>query len=751
LGAIFAAQIVADRALDQRLRLGDARPRTIRFETEAPIDDFLIETSEAGCIFVQAKTSVSFRENLDSEFGKIAQQIVRQWSICTSGKGERGWDRPLDPGRDRILIVVGPSAAATISNDLATGLESLRALSAAPLPAVQQQATRKLADILTSAWAKIFGGIPSAEDVKAMLRLITVLRFDVAGADRSAAIETLAHIVDATQAPGAFDTIAGECERLMAARQGTDAAELRRVLARARLQVRSPPSFQSDVAKLQAYSARVQSHLIQYEETRVAGVQIKIKRKCTEAVVAAAKDGSLVLVGEPGAGKSAVVSAAAEKLRSAGNEVIELAVDRLPVDSLDGLRTELELTHPLRTVLANWPGSEPAYLFIDALDATRGGRSEAVFRTVIQDALSLPDQRWRIVASIRAFDLRLGDQFRKLFQGTPPDSRYTDPTFSSVRHLNIPSWTVEELAELLTKAPAIATAIERGGRRLEELALIPFNTRLLADLLTDGMAADAFGDVGSQVELLGLYWGHRVASHGPGAELCLKSAVAEMVTGRILRARRLETAEHDPAAFQNLLHENVLVTLASNRYVAFRHHILFDYAASRLFIDPSNLAETSELLRADQSLGLMLAPALSFALQDLWVHSAGGRRDFWQAIIQFAGSSGANPIARSIAARVACELPQTSEDMSGLGGLFTQSVPESALAFKAFAHIVGALTVRIEDKQPVSSSHGVRSPPQQVFKFQTLFGRCERSSFNWSSERQSLTSRHFWAGRHAQF
>jgi hypothetical protein len=33
---------------------------------------------------------------------------------------------------------------------------------------------------------------------------------------------------------------------------------------------------------------------------------------------------------------------------------------------------------------------------------------EAVFRALIAEVLDMPDSRWRIVASIRSFDLRLG-------------------------------------------------------------------------------------------------------------------------------------------------------------------------------------------------------------------------------------------------------------------------------------------------------------------------------------------------------
>ena len=76
----------------------------------------------------------------------------------------------------------------------------------------------------------------------------------------------------------------------------------------------------------------------------------------------------------------------------------------------------------MRDVLENWPGAEPAFLFIDALDATRGGRSEAVFRALIAEILDMPDSRWRVVASIRSFDLRLGEPGQPFYSSAVPQA-----------------------------------------------------------------------------------------------------------------------------------------------------------------------------------------------------------------------------------------------------------------------------------------------------------------------------------------
>jgi len=327
VGTIFAAQILTERQLDSRLRLGDARPRSIRFETEAPIDDILVETDAAGWVFLQAKTALSLSENLDSEFGKTVGQLARQWQACSRGDGKRGWDRSLVAGRDRMVIAIGPGASGTISEDLAAALSALQAPNAAPLPQAQQQALDRLRSLLTRTWEQIVGAAPSTQEVDAVLRFVSIIPFDLQGGDRTAAIETLVQVTESTAAAaGVFAAIERQCESLMAGRLGTNGTDLRQALASSGARLRATPRYQRDVDQLRGYSARVQTHLTQYEETKVGDVQIKIDRACTGVAVDAAKAESVVLVGEPGAGKSAVVSAAAQRLRDEGYEVIELAV-----------------------------------------------------------------------------------------------------------------------------------------------------------------------------------------------------------------------------------------------------------------------------------------------------------------------------------------------------------------------------------------------------------------------------------------
>jgi hypothetical protein len=697
VGAVFAVQMLTESFGDEQLGLAPFKVKSIRFESDAPLDDIAVETDQDGWLLVQAKTKLSLSQSLTSEFGKTTQQIVRQWHAGLVGTGARGWDRPLNVGRDRLIIAVGPGTSQTITTDLAKALASLRAQTTARLPAEQRAVLRTLSSTLKAAWKAVTGKNASDADIAAMVPLIAVMRFDMAGADRSAAIAQMRLLtVKAASAHGAFVAAERQSQALMERRHGADATAFRNFVEQSGVSLKAAPSYQADVEQLKLHSTRIATELDAFEVTVVDGKKITVERVATNAVVGAAKGGPLLVIGEPGSGKSAIVSAAASALRKEKCEVIQLSVDRLPVDAADALRGELGLSHRLPDLLENWPGTKPAYLFIDALDATRGGRGEAVFRSLIKEVMALPGNRWRIIASIRSFDLKLGEQFRDLFSGSPPDSGFKDNAFPTVRHINVPVWSDAEFNQLLSQAPTLGTAIAQGGRKLRDLAGVPFNTRLLADLLSTGLSASAFGEVRSQVELLAMYWSRRVTPLGNAADLCLRAALELMVTTHTLQADRLAVARAAPTALDDLFKANVLVPVVGDRYVGFRHHILFDYAASRLFIDPLNIGAITTRLLAQPGLALMLAPALAYALHDIWLNSANDRVEFWTAVIELTGQSPSDPVARSVAARMASELPVEANDLAGLVA-FLNSASHREKAAKALSHIVGSVTVRVED------------------------------------------------------
>jgi len=702
LGALFGLWMLTERPIDPRLQLGAATVTTIRMETEAPLDDAFATTSEAGVISSQAKNTLSMSENLASEFGKTVDQIVRQWLACRGGAGDLGWNRPLDPAKDRLVIAVGPGSPATTRVNLAKGLESRRQPGPPVLTIGEAKALDQFDTCVRLAWAASQTSDPLTPDALLAISSLTyVYTIDPDGADRLAWAAALGPtLINPADSLAAFNLLERVASDLMSNRAGRTLSTLRADLMARGARLSARIDFRKDIAALTAYSLYTEQILAGLEVVEAEiGVPVSIARDCQAAVNAAALGGELLLIGEPGAGKSAVINALGRALRARGNDVIQLAVDRFSVESLEGLSRTLGLDRDLPAVLGAWDGPQPAFLLIDALDASRGGSGEAAFKRLIESVVELGG-RWTVISSIRTFDLKLGHNFRALFRGTPPDRALKGDGFDDVRHLQIPPWSEKEFADLLARSPRLALVLEHSTAKLRELAMVPFNTRLLADLVAAGAVSQDFSAIDSQIALLNLYWDRRVRRHGSAAEVCLHSVVVEMVANRALRAQKVKVAAANPGVLDALTGEGVLVMTNGERSVQFRHHLLFDYVASRVFLDSDAVVDGSAAFPKAEGLGLVLAPAMGFLLQSLWSEDA-DRNRFWKAVSNLLGGIDCDPVIRSIAARMAAQLAASPDDVDAFA---TAIKSGSATAIAALPHVAGAMAVRLEDEKGVPTA-----------------------------------------------
>jgi hypothetical protein len=701
LGALISTWLLAGQQFDARLNLGDAYPKWIRFETEAPVDDILVATSNGGFVAIQAKTTASLSSSLKSAFGKTVEQLVRHWLACRDGDGKRGWNRPLDPTRDRLMLAVGSQAATSIKDDLAAALRLRAQPGGGELTGKQQGAWDSFAALAEQAWTSNTNESVDARLLSELAKLVTIFVFDSEGSYRPMAQASLvASLPDAADAGVALSALEGVSGKMMSQRGGADLTVLRQVLMSEGIRLASAPRYRHDIQKLRDHSDEVAQSLERYEAIEaVADEPVSIERECQAAIHAAALEDSLLIVGEPGAGKSAVLNALARALRAAGKDVIELAVDRYSVETLEGLKTHLRLDYGLIEVLEAWDGPEPGWLIIDALDATRGGKGEGVFRSLIEHVLNAKG-RWRVVASIRTFDLRLGQQFRTLFNGKPPVPALEEPGFRAVRHVRVPAWSPTEFEQLLQLTPALSGALTGASKRLLELATVPFNTRLLSDLIKDGVVRADLSHIESQAELLHLYWSHRVERHGMAARSCVQRIAEAMVVARALRAPIAAAAGGDPTMLDTLAREGVIITVDKDRSVQFRHHLLFDYAASRVLLDPNDLVSGRKRFGKEDAAGLMLAPALGFVLGEIW-DRAPGREDFWTAATKILADAEGDPIIRSATGRICAEYPADAADIAELGA---RIIAHDTAAARAFSHICGAFAIRLEDHPGTSSA-----------------------------------------------
>ncbi|MBQ1500389.1 MAG: ATP-binding protein [Sphingomonas sp.] len=688
VGALFAAHLLTEMQLGNVFGLTNARIKAIRFETSAPVDDILIETDQGGFVAIQAKATVSMSSTISSVLGSVADQFVRHWIATKRSAGSEPWARPLDPSRDRLVLVYGPGSGGTVAR-LAQALHGLR----------PDGPAGKLRDAFEELIRIAFtanGETAADEDVAGLIACIDLLELDPADRDRALAIEQLTPLFGSRdEANRGLDVLTQIAIEQMKRRGGFDSAILRTELARHGMAPGAAPTFARAIDALRAYSAATTEQLAAYEQlVPKEGNAFTLPRDCLPDILAAARTGSLVLTGEPGSGKSGVLNALARALTTDGAPVVTLAVDRLPVATLGELSDQLGLEHPLTDVLANWPGTGPAYLVIDALDATRGGPAEAVFKALIANTLGLAGSRWRVIVSIRSFDLRLGRQFRDLFKGPPPSAALADPAFAMVRHVSIPEWTDQEFAAILERSPDIGTAIAASGAPLAALARVPFNTRLLADLLSTGTPPDAFAGIATQASLLAYFWRERVDAQGSGAALTLGATISAMLAKGSLHAPANDIAKQSAAGdLDTMEREGVLVRSNGGRDLAFRHHILFDFAASRLVLDPADPAALAATLVGPAALAL--APALGFVLNEAWTADP-GHGDFWRIALAVTGDSAADPIARSVIARQAAELPVERSDTDALVEAMRRDDMRHA-AVRVLRNLLGALSVRAED------------------------------------------------------
>lgn len=375
LGAFFAAQILSGSKLDEQLGLGDASPIWLRFETEAPVDDILVATSTNGFIAIQAKTTISLSDNKNSPFYKTIEQFVRHWLTSKNGNSSLEWNRPLNPAKDRLVLALSTRASATIREDLPIALQLFSQHGCGAMNKNQKKVFDVFERCVSTAWSQVTSEPQPSELVKELSHLFIILIFDSDKVDPTIHTRLTQSLAQDSDVTAALSVLIEVCGKMMSQRGGGDLSLLRNRLMIKGIKLAAPPQYQSDINQLRLHSQEVSDALKRYEIIEGQSNQsITLTRECQTKVEQAVQSGSLLIIGEPGTGKSGVLNALARSLRERGDDVLELAVDRYSIESLEGLSRELKLEHSVIDVLDTWDGAPRGWLIIDALDATRGGK-----------------------------------------------------------------------------------------------------------------------------------------------------------------------------------------------------------------------------------------------------------------------------------------------------------------------------------------------------------------------------------------
>lgn len=675
VGTWLAAHLLARISVGGRFGIANmALPSAIQLETGDGLDDIRLDQDDASRIDLQTKTSAGLAKSPKSPLGKTVSQLVRLMI------GARDAGTTLDPAKVRAVLAVAADAPRTL-DALERGCRAFDlGGNWATTKAGRSKAERDALDLFEAhaqtASASMSATPPTDDDLVMMARLFRVARFSMnEGEDnwREASRLIGGRLYGSENAGDApLRELKGIIRGMIGNGAPMDRAGLLRELRRLGHNDVGAADYTADLGRLSAATGAELARLSGHTRLPIAG-GIPIARASDGPLGAAIDAGSLIVIGEPGAGKTGALVALAQARRAAGDVVVFLSVDRFPgVAIAADLQSELGLEHPLIEVLDAAPGSGGKLLIIDALDAARGGAAEGVFAQLIE-TLRGSETDWTIVASIRTFDLRNGRRFREAMPGTPPDPAFVEASLATVRHFQMPRLVDEDLDAAGAAATDLGTLLAAAPDKLRDLLRNVFNLSLAAQLLADGASPASISTVATQSDLIDAYEDRRLVS--TGLHQAAAATVGAMVTRRRLAVRKVVVG-HDQ--LDAVIQTGVLTDTGD--LVSFAHHVLFDHVAGRFYLEWDEPVRLIGQLGGDSSIALMLAPALRFAIERLWRQDAVGKAQVWRLVADIYADTAVDPVLANVALRTAIERVATPVDAAGLVALIAARPNDETLA-----------------------------------------------------------------------
>jgi hypothetical protein len=664
--AWLAAHMLAETALPDwasgRLVVG------LGGQTGRPVDDVGALTDADGWVCVQAKKKLTRSDNSDSDLAGALEQLV---AIDAEGVPDRpprqNELRPLDPYIDRVLILTDDEAPNTIAVAMARLVDRLRTwpeavpLAEAATNAGERAALRTLRRHLERLWADRHGAVADEGVVRSLLRPLAVraLYLRPEGSDLRALLPDLGDLLeDPGEALGLWRELELIGQRLAAERSWIRRADLVRELETHGFHLTPVARLRRDVQRLQqVMTGNLGSPPTNLAITTPDG-PVDVPRAVSGLLDASG--GNVAITGDPGAGKSVILHRFAVRQTA---DVVYLTHQQLR-GTAGETRAELNLDHDLHEVLTGWTGSRPGLLLLDGIDQTVGVDASSWLPGLAQ---RLRATRWRIVGSIRSFDLRHGPRWQSMFSGTPVEPGHADPELSRVAHLVVSDLTAEEIATVHAASPSMEKVFDQAGDELAGLLANPFNLNLVGELVS---ANTDISEVRSRLDLLTRFWQLRVvdAPDGRVRQRVVQSLIVSMVAARSQQTD--DSQLHDSAmltVLNDLLRDGVLrespaSQWAPSRPVGFAHPVLFDYAAAIIALGdvtvPDSVAHT---LDADPDLTMVLRPSLDYRLAIAW-HNDPSRTSYWRLALRLAAQRSGHMLAAAAAATVAAhELRDAAE------------------------------------------------------------------------------------------
>jgi KaiC/GvpD/RAD55 family RecA-like ATPase len=381
-----------------------------------------------------------------------------------------------------------------------------------------------------------------------------------------------------------------------------------------------------------------------------------LRKPLLESLETAASAGSILVIGEPGAGKSWLLAAFVASRKKAGDGVVFLRAEDHVADSLTSLLHSIG-TRDFLAALRAYPGTRK-YLVIDSLDSLRAEAAQRAFRDLIRTVQrEVPD--FTVLASMRTFDARQSVEFQQLF---PPKGEAPPNSLSILaRNIVVPVFSYAELREAVEMDSRLGPILVSASPAGRALLRNPFNLWLIIHLLDAGARVDWLSSVQSEVQLLDQYWRFRIESRRNASQ---RKRLLSLLTDKMVSTNTLSVALRETATdreqdelLQELLSDEILSKSESDR-LGYSHNILFDFAVSMLLIDEENIVQ---FVLAGPARSIFYRPSISFLMARLWFRD---RKLFWRSVEPFFEEKAAvSAIAAITPASVLYDVAQTHDDL----------------------------------------------------------------------------------------
>lgn len=460
----------------------------------------------------------------------------------------------------------------------------------------------------------------------------------------------------------------------------------------------------------------------------------------------------MLVIGQPGAGKSATLYELATQFEAEGAAVVAVQAETLCRSWGLNIGRSLRLQSRPVEVLANWRPEKHAYLLVDAFDAARSGVGSEAVRQEIDDILTTAPN-WRVVVAVRIFDLLHNQNLQALFVGSPPDPEYASEQseLTGLRHFEIPAFGGDERHSLKMQALEVyqaAMRLEVPGR-LEDRVWLPFHLRLLAEIIDRG-DANQLDDIKTQLDLIERYWKVRFdsLSNQPAAAKLVTVVARDMLQAEQLLVDMPDMATNHNEVFTELLSADMLAPGRPGELerVKFGHHILADYAIGRYAFGDVDDVTVQDLVDRPTWL-IRFRPSLDVAFERLWQREPSRRADFWTRAIAMERAELRN-IGKLIAPLVAARRAMAETDMA----VIVKKMGPDTEQFRVLSKIIMA-AITLKGERPLTgqtagpwarvaeqiSDHGLSEASARLLDF--LLWNLTTNATDWTQGQLAMTGR----------